>query len=74
MMGGDYWCHTCNKAYTHKEDHRGGMSLLLHLRDGLPCQLVEWTKCDDCRHWFKSRACFDRYKVAGVEKEKNGKW
>ncbi len=54
------YCHTCKKAYDHREDHLCPKACqCCRFPD---CPVGSWVRCDDCNRMFKSQACFDRHK------------
>ncbi|CAB3976922.1 Hypothetical predicted protein [Paramuricea clavata] len=55
-----YYCHTCKKAYDHREDHLcPNACQCCRFPD---CPIESWVHCNDCNRMFKSQACFDRHK------------
>ncbi|CAB3995103.1 DNA polymerase [Paramuricea clavata] len=54
------YCHTCKKAYDHREDHLCPNACpCCRFPD---CPVESWVRCNDCNRMFKSQACFDRHK------------
>jgi hypothetical protein len=54
------YCHTCKKAYDHREDHLcPNACQCCRFPD---CPVESWVRCNDCNRMFKSQACFDRHK------------
>ena len=56
-----YFCHTCKKVYDHKYAH-----LCKEMCKGCrsyDCVVVNDDRvCNECKRWFKSKACYDRHK------------
>ena len=56
-----YYCHTCKKAYDHREEHLCpneckccGFSPI--------CPEESWRSCKDCLRQFTSQRCYDQHK------------
>ena len=56
-----YYCHTCKKAYEHREEHRCPNACKC-CRFPTECPEVSWLTCPDCRRLFKSQQCFEQHK------------
>ena len=56
-----YYCHTCNKAYDHQEEHRCP-SACKCCRFPSECPKVSWQTCQDCHRLFKSQQCYEQHK------------
>ena len=55
-----YFCHKCRRAYNTKFAHLcPGMCKLCRAYD---CVVNGPTGCNECKRWFKSKACYDRHK------------
>ena len=56
-----YYCHKCKKGYSNKFDHLcPGMCKSCRSYE---CVVNDPLKCDECKRFFKNRACYDRHKV-----------
>ena len=60
FLGNSYFCHKCRRAYSQA---------LAHLCPGMckscrsfDCIVNDPMECDQCKRWFKSKACYDRHK------------
>ena len=59
-----YYCHTCNKAYEHQEEHRC-LSACKCCWFPSECPEVSWRTCQDCQdchRLFKSQQCYEQHK------------
>ena len=56
-----YYCHTCKKAYKHREEHRCPNACKC-CRFPNECPEVSWLTCPDCHRLFKSQQCFEQHK------------
>ena len=56
-----YFCHKCRKGYSNKFDHLcPGMCKSCRAYE---CVVNDPLTCDECKRFFKNRACYDRHKV-----------
>ena len=61
FLGRVYFCHKCRKGYSNKFDHLcPGMCKSCRAYE---CVVNDPLKCDECKRFFKNRACYDRHKV-----------
>ena len=63
FLGSIYFCHKCRKSYDHKHSHLcDGMCKSCRSYDCVVNKPVD--ECNQCKRWFKSKACYDRHKEA----------
>ena len=56
-----YFCHKCRKGYSNKFDHLcPGMCKSCRAYE---CVVNDPLTCDECKRFFKNRACYDRHKL-----------
>ena len=56
-----YFCHKCRKGYSNKFDHLcPGMCKSCRAYE---CVVSDPLTCDECKRFFKNRACYDRHKL-----------
>ena len=55
-----YFCHTCRRSYSNKYDHLCDEKC--KSCGSFDCIENDPLKCNECRRWFKSKACYDRHK------------
>ena len=56
-----FFCHKCRKGYSNKFDHLcPGMCKSCRSYE---CDVNDPLTCDECKRFFKNRACYDRHKV-----------
>ena len=56
-----YFCHTCRKVYDHKYAHV--CQEMCKSCRGYDCVEGDGGRvCNECKRWFKSKACYDRHK------------
>ena len=60
----DYYCHTCKKAYTHRDRHKCPSKCIACFKyypDGIKCS-GDAIQCSDCNRSFFGQICFDEHK------------
>ena len=55
-----YFCHQCRKTYSKTTDHM--CPAMCKSCRSFDCVFEEWIDCDECKHKFKSRACYTHHK------------
>ena len=55
-----YFCHKCRKTYSNATDHV--CPVMCKSCRSFECVFEQWIDCDECKHKFKSRACYDHHK------------
>ena len=60
------YCHTCKKAYDHRENSLCPKACqCCRFPD---CPVGSWVRCNDCNRMFKSQACFDWHKQSSANR------
>ena len=67
----DYYCHSCKKAYTHRDKHRCPAKCIAcykYFPKGAKCSGEQIT-CNDCNITFLGQKCFEEHKRNRAKKE-----
>ena len=73
FLSRSYFCHTCRKVYDHKYAHV--CQEMCKSCRGYDCNEDYGGRvCNECKRWFKSKACYDRHKepVGGARPVREG--